>query len=140
MSYSNVHEKCRGEYYSVTEIVRFQFQDEQTYFEVNFDDYQPTHYNAEILKTAVWADPENCENIKFNKIDNNLDRRSFEGVYQLSKEGKPLNVKGRTGVVGRGLLGKWGPNHAAGPIVTKWKRDKDGNIMIHEITKKPILM
>ena len=26
---------------------------------------------------------------------------------------------GRTGIVGRGLLGKWGPNHAVDPIVTR---------------------
>ena len=26
---------------------------------------------------------------------------------------------GRTGMVGRGLLGKWGPNHAVDPIVTR---------------------
>ena len=26
---------------------------------------------------------------------------------------------GRTGLTGRGLLGKWGPNHAGDPIVTR---------------------
>ena len=26
-------------------------------------------------------------------------------------------------MIGRGLLGKWGPNHAADPIVTRWKRN-----------------
>ena len=39
----------------------------------------------------------------------------------------PRNPVGRTGMVGRGLLGKWGPNHAADPIVTRWKRDPAGN-------------
>ena len=29
------------------------------------------------------------------------------------------NPIGRTGMAGRGLLGKWGPNHAADPIVTR---------------------
>lgn len=29
-------------------------------------------------------------------------------------------------MIGRGLLGKWGPNHAADPIVTRWKRERDG--------------
>ena len=29
------------------------------------------------------------------------------------------NPKGRTGMVGRGLLGRFGPNHAADPIVTR---------------------
>lgn len=40
-------------------------------------------------------------------------------------EGRPLNPLGRTGLKGRGLLGRWGPNHAADPIVTRWKRFND---------------
>ena len=27
---------------------------------------------------------------------------------------------GRTGLVGKGLLRRWGPNHAAGPIATRY--------------------
>ena len=30
------------------------------------------------------------------------------------------NPIGRTGMVGRGLLGRWGPNHAADPVVTRY--------------------
>ena len=37
----------------------------------------------------------------------------FEGAY-------PLNPRGRTGMCGRGVLGRWGANHAADPIVTRW--------------------
>ena len=29
------------------------------------------------------------------------------------------NPVGRTGIRGRGCLGRWGPNHAADPIVTR---------------------
>ena len=32
-----------------------------------------------------------------------------------------------------------GPNHAADPIVTRWKRDEKGKIEIHETSKLPIL-
>ena len=41
-------------------------------------------------------------------------REGTDGRYH------PLNPRGRTGVSGRGLLGRWGPNHAADPIVTRW--------------------
>ena len=34
--------------------------------------------------------------------------------------GRPRNPIGRTGITGRGQLGKWGPNHAADPIVTRY--------------------
>ena len=37
--------------------------------------------------------------------------------------GAPINPRGRTGIQGRGLLGKWGPNHAADPIVTRWNEE-----------------
>ena len=33
---------------------------------------------------------------------------------------RPRNPRGRTGMEGRGGLGKWGPNHAADPIVTRF--------------------
>ena len=46
--------------------------------------------------------------------------------------GLPRNPVGRTGVTGRGLLGRWGPNHAADPIVTRWKRSPTGEKMVRE--------
>jgi len=46
---------------------------------------------------------------------------------------------GRTGVRGRGLLGRWGPNQAADPILTCWTRDEYGNIICNKDSKKPIL-
>lgn len=47
------------------------------------------------------------------------------------------NPVGRTGMCGRGLLGRWGPNHAVDPIVSRWKRGKDGNVMT--MGGKPVL-
>ncbi len=38
---------------------------------------------------------------------------------------------------GRGLLGRWGPNHAVDPIVSRWKRGEDGTKMI--ANGKPVL-
>ena len=75
---------------------------------------------------------------KYNEIDGKVDRRSFCGKYTTEDNDVPrytrLNNKllqliydalyrnpvGRTGMVGRGLLGRWGPNHAADPIVTRY--------------------
>ena len=42
-------------------------------------------------------------------------------------------------MLGRGQLGKWGPNHAADPVVTRWKRDDNGQIFLHPKTNKPVL-
>ena len=43
----------------------------------------------------------------FNVID--------DGVQEF-----PRNPRERTGIRGRGVLGKWGPNYAADPIVTRY--------------------
>lgn len=57
------------------------------------------------------------------------------------KDAIPMNPIGRTGISGRGLLGKWGPNHAADPVLTKWKTDESTqNKIIDSISGKPILM
>ena len=40
-------------------------------------------------------------------------------------------------MIGRGLLGKWGPNHAADPVVTRWKKNSGGETVI--VDSKPCL-
>lgn len=37
-------------------------------------------------------------------------------------------------------MGRWGPNHAADFILTRWLRDEmNGSIILNEDSKKPIL-
>lgn len=68
-----------------------------------------------------------------------VNRASHEGEYQVDATNRPLNIRGRTGVSGRGVLGKWGPNHAADPIVTRWKHGEHGEPLKSERTGKYIL-
>ena len=49
--------------------------------------------------------------------------------------GKPINPRGRTGMTGRGTLGKWGPNHAADPIVTRWNPEDDYELQVVAIKR-----
>jgi ADP-ribose pyrophosphatase len=76
------------------------------------------------------------EQFRFNEVDGKVDRRSFMGKYEVL-DGVPRNPVGRTGMAGRGLLGKWGPNHAADPIVTRWKKNSSGDKVLEE--GKPVL-
>jgi ADP-ribose pyrophosphatase len=46
---------------------------------------------------------------------------------------RPRNPRGRTGTTGRGLLGKWGANKAADPIVLR--RSSDGNTQMAAIRR-----
>jgi ADP-ribose pyrophosphatase len=67
--------------------------------------------------------------VKWHCLDGKVDRRSYEGLYKIDPIYKlPVNPMGRTGISGRGLLGRFGPNHAADPIVTRWKRKDNGEI------------
>jgi len=56
----------------------------------------------------------------FNKEDENknVDRRSYLEVYRVV-DGIPQNPAGRTGIIGRGVLPRWGPNHSGLPVVTR---------------------
>ena len=72
-----------------------------------------------IKDKPVWADASDAKKIKnWNALDGNIDRRSHMGEYEII-EGVPRNPVGRTGISGRGQLGKWGVNHAADPVVTR---------------------
>ena len=68
-----------------------------------------------------------------------MNRASHEGEYLVDTSNRPLNIRGRTGLTGRGVLGKWGPNHAADPVVTRWRRLETGDIKVDETSGRPIL-
>ncbi|KAG1658468.1 ADP-ribose pyrophosphatase, mitochondrial [Nymphon striatum] len=113
-SWQSTHTKCRNGPYPQTQskIHRFQVPDDKVSWKVSWSEYNPVKYTAQHILKQPWADPE---------------------------IGNPV---GRTGISGRGLLGRWGPNHAADPIVTRysmWKRDADGNIIKDEISNTPLM-
>ncbi|RNA15805.1 ADP-ribose mitochondrial-like [Brachionus plicatilis] len=122
-------------------VYRTHVPDDKVDWWVNWPQYQPVDYTSPrlIRDKPAWADVQNPLDIKnWNMIDGKTDRRSHVGCYELS-DGIPVNPCGRTGIRGRGQLGKWGPNHAADPIVTRWKRDEQGNKVFDAETNKPIL-
>lgn len=115
--------------------------------------YDPVAYtSASVMREPPWADPL-LPVAQWNAMDRNVNRKSFMGPYYVVDH-LPLNPMGRTGICGRGLLGRYGPNHAAGhfflrlamqvlpdplthppylfvfyldPIVTRWRDTADGN-------------
>ncbi|XP_031554009.1 ADP-ribose pyrophosphatase, mitochondrial-like [Actinia tenebrosa] len=125
---TRMHTKARGMIYPNTDIKRFPVPDEFVPWHVCYSDYKPVGYTSKhILSGPVYADPDISKTVanpplKFNELDKayNVDRRSYTGEYEIN-DGFPRNPRGRTGVVGRGFLGRWGPNHAADPVVTRWK-------------------
>jgi ADP-ribose pyrophosphatase len=60
------------------------------------------------------------------------------GAYEVI-DNLPFNPFGRTGIAGRGVLGRYGPNHAADPIVSTWLRDDSNEIVKNGDSGRPIL-
>ena len=124
-------------------VMRTVVPDDQVRWTNSFD-YRPIEFTSEKIRTStkeyVDKDPrqDSNVNIPWNSDDRLCDRRSYHGPYKVVGR-VPQNPCGRTGITGRGHLGHFGPNHAADPIVTRWKRDEHGNVVYHQTTKKPIL-
>ncbi|XP_048408354.1 ADP-ribose pyrophosphatase, mitochondrial-like isoform X3 [Stegostoma tigrinum] len=140
-----IHVKARKSPYPGSQVQRFPVPDSYVSWSVAWPEYEPVDYTADSIQACpVWADPDyrkegqSEHGPQFNALDGKIDRRSFLGCYELDEDKLPLNPMGRTGITSRGLLGKWGPNHAADPIVTRWKR-KAGKKVIHKRSGKPIL-
>ncbi|XP_034396034.1 ADP-ribose pyrophosphatase, mitochondrial isoform X2 [Cyclopterus lumpus] len=134
------HVKSRCPQYPGSKIKRFLVPDDKVGWSQSWPQYNAvSHTDPSVEKKPVWADPDiGSFSPKFNAVDDGVDRTSFDGSYKMEK-GKPLNPHGRTGVTGRGLLGRWGPNHAADPIVTRWKIDAKKAKISHPVSKRPIL-
>uniref|UniRef100_A0A914GY43 Nudix hydrolase domain-containing protein n=1 Tax=Globodera rostochiensis TaxID=31243 RepID=A0A914GY43_GLORO len=116
-----LHVKCRdttGPYFR-SSIRRLPVDEGHVPWIVPFTGYSPSDYTADSVHGKPWADPSDPSTCKFNAIDGGVDRTSYHGNYKLSADGRPLNPFGRTGLRGRGLFGRWGPNHAADAIVSR---------------------
>ncbi|GFQ91318.1 ADP-ribose pyrophosphatase, mitochondrial [Trichonephila clavata] len=108
-------------------VKRFSVPNDKVSWSIPWPEYAPPNYSAPHLKNASWADPDFTDEKfkpKWNEDDDGIDRRSYDQQEIIKYDvvdGYPLNPKGRTGLTGRGRLGRWGPNHAGDAIVTRWK-------------------
>lgn len=134
------HVACRNSLYAKA-IQRFPVPDEFIPWEVSYEVYEPPFYESPGIIGKPWADLKHDDpsfNPKFNKLDGNVNRVSHVGAYRVVNN-LPINPFGRTGITGRGILGRYAVNHAADPIVSTWKRDDQKQIVKDTETKKPIL-
>eukprot|EP00483_Globobulimina_turgida_P006075 UN06085 len=146
----SLHIKARSSPYSNTQQKRFPVPDDCVKWNVEFKQYNPPFYThpgviANHLPDAPLQSIKSGKiRFKFNELDGKIDRRSHHGKYSLDAANFNLamNPMGRTGLCGRGWLWRWGPNHAADPIVTRWMRqdnDPRNDIIRDADTGKPIL-
>lgn len=98
-----------------------------------YPDYAPGEpFTAQVVldnaKPGGWADPADPKDIT-------REIKSYTGPLQQDAAGRPLNPMGRTGIAGRGLLGRWGPNFAADPIVVR-QNPETGQLEMLAIRRK----
>ncbi len=108
--------------------IRFSVPDDKVSWDVDFPEYNPSNIltqkvlnNDYRAKDGGWADPEDFSIVLDDIASERRERMiSAEGrVHYDPKTGLPLNPRGRTGIKNRGELGKYGPNQAVDPIVTR---------------------
>ncbi|UFS71169.1 NUDIX domain-containing protein [Geomonas sp. RF6] len=117
-SHAFIHTKARFEK-PAEYPERFPVPDHLVSWGSEYPEYAPPYYVSPVVikndssaNPAGWADPEDVS------LLSEMPQQSFAGVLVHDAEGRALNPIGRTGIAGRGLLGKWGPNYAADPIIT----------------------
>jgi ADP-ribose pyrophosphatase len=135
-----LHTKCINNSY-LNGPARFQVPEDKVPWTVEFPEYQPVEYvSPPVAKKPVWADdPAKVAEFDYNGQDAFHNRKSLMGRYLVDKTtNRPLNPIGRTGMTERGLLGRFGPNFAADPVVTKWKRDSNGHVIKDERGRKVV--
>ncbi|KAK3605981.1 hypothetical protein CHS0354_019660 [Potamilus streckersoni] len=138
-----VHTRSRTSPYPGTNIHRFEVPNDKVPWDVEFLGYDPPSYiSPELSDNPNWADRVDLYQIpvvqrsivlKFNSVDlvTKTSRVSYAGNYHL-QNGIPMNPIGRTGLMNRGSLGRWGPNHAVDPVITRWKYHETGQKMMED--------
>jgi len=111
MSQPRPHVSARGPWPHYP--ARFSVPDERVPWETDWPEYVPTRFTAPHVLQASWADAADPVSVDWST------RVSYEGPLRFNGP-LPLNPFGRTGMAERGYLGKWGANHAADPIVTRF--------------------
>ncbi|KRX14457.1 ADP-ribose pyrophosphatase, mitochondrial [Trichinella nelsoni] len=76
--------------------------------------YNPPEFSATISEFGTHFDDftpsEKTVKAYFNDKDGTIDRRTMAFKQYELKDGRPVNPAGFTGIQGRGLLPRWGPN------------------------------
>jgi hypothetical protein len=128
------HLKIRGERPS-SYPARFRISLDQAAWNIPCPEYGPPYYvDPQVLQNdknkvkGGWADSEeNWQAETVPKLRNGED-------FSHDSEGRPLNPRGRTGIRGRGALGRWGPNPMVLLIITRHNFHTHSlEILLHEI-------
>ncbi|KRZ87330.1 ADP-ribose pyrophosphatase, mitochondrial [Trichinella sp. T8] len=88
------------------------------FFEGSFVAYKPPDFSASYPKEKSFDDFDPSHK------DGSIDRRPMDNKKYAVKDGRPLNPGGFTGLQGRGVHPRWGPNFMAIFVITRREGDK----------------
>ena len=97
--------------YPQGDATRYLITPEQVPWSVALPGYTPKEHTARFVFGADWADDPKPEKIPgFNAVVDGVNRKTLHssGTFVVGSNGRPQNPAGRTGMTGRGVLGKWG--------------------------------
>jgi len=104
---------------------RLEVPAEKKPWSVPWPEYAPRRVVSPVVvanaRPGGWADPAEIAAVR--------PRLRLAGI-PLDAEGLPFNSLGRHGIGGRGLLGRWGPNAAADPILTRESRAGELELLV----------
>lgn len=106
--------------------------DDHVQWSVQCADYEPREFTADFVLSAQWADPNDPND---SRCQVNMNPQLRDRFHTDPTSNRPMNPAGRTGMSGRGVLGKWGPNFAADPIVTR-HNTQTGKLQVIAIKRK----
>jgi len=118
-----LHTKARADHPMYPK--RFPVPDELVPWSEAFVEYAPVQHVAQtVLDNSCETNPNGWAEGPVPRREQIEKRGSHElqarqQQWQYDESGRPLNPRGRTGICGRGKLGKWGPNHAGDAVVTR---------------------
>ncbi|KAK6036489.1 hypothetical protein COOONC_26006 [Cooperia oncophora] len=105
-----IHKKCRvtDVPYLRSNVYRCKVPDEKLGWSVPFPEYNPPDYTDPKVVGRSWSDPEiQAGNFRWNAVDGKVNRKSYMGDYSFDSTSRPINPIGRTGLRGRGVLGRY---------------------------------
>lgn len=91
----------------------------------------PPDYTSPHVFGQVWADHASCP-LQGHEMWNEGRRASNLGMdYSLDSNNLPINPYFNFGINGRGVVGRYGPNHAIDIAPCRMRGDRDGKLSLH---------
>lgn len=100
------------------------------YTDTSILDGKPRFVDSQDIRKITYQHFNDTQVLHEEGPDKAIDRVSKMGKYDLELgTHRPINPRGRTGMRGRGLLSRWGPNHSVDPVISRWARDGEGEVI-----------